>query len=451
MLGVGVQFFLLLDPAILHFLTAGVLMPAVHLEQIHFSGFDCALGEGGSMGPATGNATLGAMSAQITQALHSDPEDDRSLRGSLVFALLEEGHHPASMWGEPALRHFPLHGVSGQRAERWSNERMAGFVRCSIGLCLAVGLLFGGMCTYALATSVRKLRHDSWMTEEADIKCLFEQRYRSEADKYFLAARAEGGEARAKPSGNPFDEPLKTLTIMVVQPLRQRYVDSLANFVRASLHRRDAPDGSRVSPEGANVEGDRPRSEPFIYMTDLVRHYEVYCLEQKLLGESSRNAIQRRLVAEFGARVRIVQADRLYGLKWSDRIGKMTATKPHLPGLHSMRAQEVTAILVRAFVDACCLLDPDEWLDLQTRPGPDGFDDLGFVDALAEWCQMNQLPTPTKFDWDSPQWCTRALPAAVTVRLSMTARQVRGLEYKQSVREEEETLGVSFYCSMTTP
>jgi hypothetical protein len=94
-------FFLILDPAVLRFLTAGVLMPSVHVEQIHFSGFDCATGIGDTqMGPATRNATLAAMSAEITKALHSDMEDDRPLRGALVFTGEQRLPLPWA-WNEP--------------------------------------------------------------------------------------------------------------------------------------------------------------------------------------------------------------------------------------------------------------------------------------------------------------------------------------------------------------
>ena len=54
-------FYLVLNPAILQFLTAGVLVPKIVQETIRFSGFSCVLGEGAKMGPATRQATLAAM------------------------------------------------------------------------------------------------------------------------------------------------------------------------------------------------------------------------------------------------------------------------------------------------------------------------------------------------------------------------------------------------------
>jgi hypothetical protein len=448
-------FFLLLDPAVLKFLTAGVLMPKVHIERLHFSGFSCELGIGETqMGPATRNATLAAMSDEITKALRSDPEDDRPLRGVVVLTADERLPLPWA-WNEPRLLHFPNAAVV-TRPERWRNESIQTLIRYSLGLCALVGLLFGGAILTMIHSFLQRKQHDLWMKDEANIKYLFLCRYRSEADRYYLAARKGEGDARAKPGSNPFAAPFQLLTKLTMREVRRGYVDSLAAFVERTMvnneYRDEETSRHMVATTLNGNQGNAPAqmarkvevatrwqhikrgasmssveegllTEPFIYMADLMRHYEVFCIEQELAKEPARNVVQRRLVTEFGARVRMIHVSRLYGLKWSEHVRTSMAAAPK-----AVTGKADSAAVVRAFIDTCCQTDPDEFIDLATRPGPDGLPDIGFKPAMEEWCKAHEMAVPT-FEWAKPAWAARALPEGCSVKLNMTARQVRGLSY----------------------
>ena len=155
-------FFLLLDPALLKFLTAGVLMPDVFNEQVHFTGFSCALGPGDKMGPAARNATLSAMSEQLTKALHSDPDDEHPLRGVLIFSgtFADDGSDLPFDWAEPPLFHFPVHGVGLNKPEAFTNPTMQSMVKLSLTLCSAIGVLAGLLLVSMLFFALQRLVAD---------------------------------------------------------------------------------------------------------------------------------------------------------------------------------------------------------------------------------------------------------------------------------------------------
>ena len=70
--------YLILDPARLGFLSAGLLTPPTQVERVTFLNGDCALAPGLLSGPIA-NATLAAMYEQIFRALHSSSRDTTPL------------------------------------------------------------------------------------------------------------------------------------------------------------------------------------------------------------------------------------------------------------------------------------------------------------------------------------------------------------------------------------
>ena len=382
------------------------------------------------MNPAMRNATLFAMADELTRALRSDPEDDHALRGVLVFS--GEQYLPLPWtWDEPSLYHFPVHGAGLARPELWSNPHVKQMVVVSLALCGMVGLLFGFLITYLLVTYLRKVVKDMWLREEANQKLLFEKRFQSEAEDLYIQHRNADGD-RSRPASNPFQSPYRLITKVFIDPLRRKYIDSLAGFVSASLEVVDGNAGGRRVEEGerrkSSASPQPPASEeakeqqvphqhpPYIWLRDLCRYYDVYCLEHRLDAERSRNAIQRRLIAEHNVRVKSLIVDRLYGIKW--RKNAAAATPPE--DAHD------SAALVRCFVETHCDEDADEWLDLETRAGEDTKPDFGFKPCLEEWCRSNDL-TPPRLELGSADWCERALPK-VRVQRQMKARQICGLK-----------------------
>ena len=91
---------------------------------------------------------------------------------------------------------------------------------------------------------------------------------------------------------------------------------------------------------------------------------------------------------------------------------------------------------MEAFIAARCTLDNEyAWLDLETRIGCRGTHDIGFRPALEAWAKRHDLPVP-KLELGSTTWTKKALPPAVKVKLNMTAKQLRGLEYVHASEAE---------------
>ena len=319
-------FFLHLAPASLQFLTAGVLVPPSFHEVLHFTGFDCGLPPGHAMSEATRNATLALMAAEITKFLHSDLEDEHPLRGTLVFTA-EQGLEMPPFWGQPELYHFPVHGIGLTKPEVYSDSHKAALLLISIGLVLAVGLLFGTLMTYAVFMYISKVAQDTWVSEEADIQLVYAKRYGPEGDSKFKQQRALEGPERARPSANPFTEPFRLITKFTILPMRKKYIDSLAGFIDHSM--RLIPTAVVVKAESGQQQVDPPNVNPpsqYIWMRDLLRQYELYCYDNALSVEASKTTIQRRLLTEYSVSIKMVTVSRLYCLRWK--------TEAHTQSMH---------------------------------------------------------------------------------------------------------------------
>ena len=107
--------------------------------------------------------------------MHSDPEDDDPLRGVILFTA-EQGLELPPFWGQPELLRFPIHGVGLTKPITWTNEHIATMLSLSLCLVLAVGLLFGGITTYAAYAYFKNLSEQVWMLEEANLKLVFAKR-----------------------------------------------------------------------------------------------------------------------------------------------------------------------------------------------------------------------------------------------------------------------------------
>ena len=438
-------FFLYLSPSTLQFLTAGVLVPTVYQEDLHFTGFDCSLPEGDVMSPAMRNATLAAMASQITKYLHSDPDDDDPLRGVILFTA-EQGLEQPPFWGQPELLRFPVHGVGLTKPMPWTNEHIATMLTLSLYLVLAVGLLFGGITTYAAYAYFKNLSEQVWMLEEANLKLVFAKRYGPDGDSRYLAKRETEGSERARPLSNPFTEPFSLITKLTITPLRKKTIDSLAGFIDRSMqsvphvtvHPRHAP------PQHASQQPEDDvlrRPSTYLWMRDVLRQYEIYCYENTLSIEPSKYTIQRRLLAEYGATIKMLTVNRLYGIRWKTshehRMSYVQSEVVRLIGMQPSPANESEADLkrraaeavVRTFIATNCTLDDEqEWIDLETRDGCDGKPDVGFKPALERWAKKHELAVP-KLELGNSMWCKRALPPTVTAKLGMQEKQLRGLQY----------------------
>ena len=409
----------------------------------------------------TRNASLAAMSMEIIKALHSDLEDEHPLKGPLVFAAHGQRLSELSWaWGEPELYTFPVHGVGLSRPERWHSTTLSRLVRTSLALCALVGLLFGVFTSVAIYTLVKKTSEDIWLREEAERTVMLEK---MGIDlQTIVAERETGGEGRTRREGNdPFLTPFVLLTKIIVNPLRQRHVNSLrahdqrCSNLGACCLLSSCPDetparalawpGRFVKTSMREVPQEMQHGQ-FLYMRRFLRFYEMFCIENSLRVERSRAAIQRELVGEWNCRVQQINVDRLYGMQWrsvppsdlSDAQHKLLGVAASaLPpggggggGGGGSGGGANSAATVAAFVAVACVVDgtPGKWLDLETRRGPDGRDKAGFRPQLAKWCSARGLAVPA-IEIDDPVWCERAFGRSVRPKPQQLVRQIRGLQW----------------------
>jgi hypothetical protein len=429
-------FFLYLDPAALLFLTAGVLVPPTFHEELHFTGFDCDLGPGAVMSTGARNATLIAAAHEIEKVLHSDPEDVRPLRGLLVFVGNQPHEHMPMLWGEPPLFEIPDRSSGQTRPKLWQNPTVASAVKLSLALVAVVGVLVGALATYAAFRYLSQVSIDMWMLDEANEKLVCMKRYAEDGEMKYLEERVAEGEERMRPSGNPFKSPFRLITKFSIVPLRKKLLDSLPLFIEANLSKVPV-----VKDRGMGVGAKAPQADRYIWMSDFLRHYELYCLDQNLTMEVSKEKIQQELVSEHGCSVKVLTLSRLYGLRWKTKLEPQLLRA--IPEDRAATGKSKTPEkVVRDFIKAKCDVSGLDYIDLESRFGKYGTMEMGFGPALEAWAKQQGLPVP-KLELSNEKWCKAALPEGVKVRLNMTAKQVRGLEFKKA--NDEVTIPPEWY------
>ena len=123
-------------------------------------------------------------------------------------------------------------------------------------------------------------------------------------------------QAREKPASNPFASPFWLISKLTVEPFRRSQLDSLSGFIASTMRpvalrpavtgkmKRSMGKGGVAAGGGEGAEGEaEAKPGPFIWFGELYRQLEVYCLDQNLAIEKSRDVLQRRLVAEHNVRL----------------------------------------------------------------------------------------------------------------------------------------------------
>ena len=123
-------------------------------------------------------------------------------------------------------------------------------------------------------------------------------------------------QAREKPASNPFASPFWLISKLTVEPLRRSQLDYLSGFIASTMRpvalrpavtgkmKRSMGKGGVAAGGGEGAEGEaEAKPGPFIWFGELYRQLEVYCLDQNLAIEKSRDVLQRRLVAEHNVRL----------------------------------------------------------------------------------------------------------------------------------------------------
>jgi len=197
-------------------------------------------------------------------------------------------------------------------------------------------------------------------------------------------------------------------------------------------------------------------------MRTFCRRYEIFCLEAGLPIESNRDELQRQLIAKYDCRVSQVLVARIHNLRWRTQadpplpppnqlvpMPQPMAPQPFVPPQSEAYAaakqakQDHTLATIRAFIERHCVVDmtPGTFLDLETRPGPDGHEKMGFKPKLDRWCKDQQLQTP---GLTGQGWAV-ALPDFVKFNQKQKSRQVRGINWKVDIDAEMPSLSCKWY------
>ena len=449
--------YLTIDPPHVTFLTAGMLTPPIVRERVRFADNDCGFEA------LNRSSALVEMAEQLDKALHSSAWDGGALRGQLVLL----GDEMTDAWGNVRLYHFPLEGEERYQRE-WTNPVLTKTLRISVALSATVGGLLGLMATFVLwrfAAHIEQAKHQKSKAAQFVVLSKLFPGDKAQIQKL----QQEMLEGEPAPTGNPFLAPYDLINVLVVRPLRQQLVSSIAKFVRERMvvtarpakavsgggddaGGGDVPATAAAAAAAASPSATADSGDRFVYMRRFCQEYEMFCLENDLQMENSRDAIQRTLIRRFNARAQQIIVRRIYGIRWRQEhdapgadeaavaallaegdkppaavaaTAAAAAADPEMARQKAVRKRHAAS--VRAFIADKCVADPmpGSWLDFETRPGPDGGLKLGFRSELFAWCKAKgrSLPNLNGDEWAS--W----LPKGVKFRDRQRVRQIRGLAW----------------------
>lgn len=143
-------------------------------------------------------------------------------------------------------------------------------------------------------------------------------------------------------------------------------------------------------------------------MRDFLTRYRLFCAARGVDTDVDQNDIERRLKT-YGCITRQIVVSRVYGLRWLRKDEAPDAAmsvelNKYLDGidvdgtLDAELSAELNEYLhgiddaqdvIRAFLEARCKISsaPNSWIDLETRPGPDGKIRPGFHPELFDFCK----------------------------------------------------------------
>ena len=195
----------------------------------------------------------------------------------------------------------------------------------------------------------------------------------------------------------------------------------------------------------------RSKASPFIYLGALYREYELFCLDNDLDIQHSRDALQRHVVRRYNVYVKQLEVSRLRGLRWSDVATDSFWASQNSTSLnkedHSAPLVEPPRHWLRKFIEEWAVVtkQPSDWLDLKTgRAPPNGEIRPGVISTVKAWCQEKHYKYP---DFSSVSW-EESLPPGVSLRRQIRVRQICGVRWRSSTARS--CLGMT-PCSQRPP
>jgi len=404
-----------LDPAVVGFLSMGLLMPPIFREKVQLLDNGCTY-YGSRI--AFDGETLSAQEQQslypivqmfLARALKTNPRDRGSARpGSALVRLGTKSDFegtPTSISDSYNLLEYPTAssstGSSKENEKSWDDPAVSGNLQAALLLSIIVGAINSFVIVGVVSKILLGSMKDAYEKKlTAMIVVLRNQNVPNAAE----VAKS----MISKPSRyNPWTEPERVIDLLFVKTLKNRLQKPLKMFVRRNFELVDKKTDHR-----------------FVYLREFSRQFETFCLMEDLTATQSPTELTQQLIGELDVRVKAVPVQRIQGL----RFRKPDETIPLSQVSSTARsALETAPQIIAAFIASRCIEDSNSFfIDVETRNGPDGTPKTGLKEALADWCKEHGLEAPLLSEDD----LRGALPGNSSYSANHASRQIHGLAWK---------------------
>jgi len=124
---------------------------------------------------------------------------------------------------------------------------------------------------------------------------------------------------RVQNLSNVFEQPIELCNIMVVEPARRYFTNSLLNYIYAKYdlysYKPSRWRNRDVVPNRPKVDS-RTRDINDLTMSTFMTGYEVFCFDMKLDMETNPHVVRERLFKSFGILIRGWNTERIHGCLW---------------------------------------------------------------------------------------------------------------------------------------
>jgi hypothetical protein len=335
-----------------------------------------------------------------------------------------------------------VNSKTGAVLQPWSNETVAKCARLAMWMALGMSIVVSVMVLLLSYVFLGQILQEEWERERTKTVSALSSLSASREEQKAMTLALGVKEERC----NPFREPFRLLRVVLLKPVKKQLGSSLDQFVEeVCIRTKDtgAKNGSNAKLNDA--ESGASSATEFVYMRDFLVKYSVFCVlanEDTNLNDGAE-AVKKRLVEKYNCRVTPMTVRRIHGLRWrregepSDALNNASVAAQTRHQLASNAAGNIhgahDASTILRFLKSECKVSNghDAWIDMETRPGPDGQILDGFRPRMSLFCKQNLLPTP---NLRGDEWAA-VLPATVSFVNSQRVNQIHGIRLPTKTSE----------------
>jgi hypothetical protein len=235
--------FLAINPSMLYFLSAGLLVPELKHYQVSFQDAGCDLNftnyvveSDGSTVYADQSARFTAIYEQLYYAMHSDGGSifNTAIRGRLVLLGSRSSGVP---------KYSFLKTTSGWEMEQHEPSALDEQMKIAVWLSVALGCVWGVILSFGIMRYLQNLLQFTEKEERVRQKTLAmygmadcaapqdEDSFAGGSDGNSWSLYGKWRQVAHALHSNPFSRPITLIDTLVLAPLRRYYVDALSKFV----------------------------------------------------------------------------------------------------------------------------------------------------------------------------------------------------------------------------